>query len=86
MRGIVPDEVLDRKEKIGFATPEKDIFFEMQDNIETWLNVDLNIPFINQEVIKKEFKRVLSKKKPFNLEIWRWINFYRWYQLSFSNN
>ena len=84
MRGIVPDKVLDRKDKIGFATPEKDIFFKMQDTIRSWLNEDIKIPFINQNILIQEFENVSSGKKPFSSQIWRWINFIRWYQLSFN--
>ena len=86
MRGIVPSEVLNRKDKIGYATPEKDICFGMKNEIQEWLNMNLNIPFLNQEIIKQEFKNVLTEKKAFTLQVWRWINFYRWYQLVFTQN
>lgn len=33
MRGIVPDDILDRRDKIGFATPEKDWLAGMADMV-----------------------------------------------------
>ena len=83
MRGIVPDAILDRNDKVGFATPEKEIILNMKKNIREWLNVDLGLPFLNQDLILKEFDLVLSGNKKFSWQIWRWVNFFRWYQLTF---
>lgn len=40
MRGIVPDDVLDHKDKIGFATPEQEWLMSMPDEIRSWLQGD----------------------------------------------
>jgi asparagine synthase (glutamine-hydrolysing) len=81
MRGIVPDEILNRKDKIGFATPEKKLLFSMADEIRKWLKEDLNIPFLHQDKILKEFEQIICGKKPFSMQVWRWINFIRWVKL-----
>lgn len=86
MRNIVPDDILDRKDKIGFATPEKDLLISMVDTIREWLRQDLNLPFLNKEKICYEFEEVIAGKKKFSWQLWRWINFYRWYQLSGIGN
>lgn len=78
MRGIVPDDVLDRKDKIGFATPEQKWLLTMADTVREWLSVDLQIPFLNQLEILKEFEKILDGNKKFSWQVWRWINFYRW--------
>lgn len=78
MRGIVPDEILERKDKIGFATPEKDLLFSMVDEIREWLIDDLNIPFIFQKKILREFEQIITGKRPFSSRVWRQINFIRW--------
>ena len=83
MRGIVPDAILDRNDKVGFATPEKELIFNMKKDIKEWLNVDLGLPFLNQDLILKECDLVFSGNKKFSWQIWRWINFFRWYQLTF---
>ncbi len=85
MRGIVPDSVLDRKDKIGFATPEKDLLSELSGQINLWLSYDVKLPFLNQSELIKEFNMILSGKKTYTPKVWRWVNFIRWYQLNFMN-
>ncbi len=84
MRGIVPDDVLDRKDKIGFATPEKDWLTPMADTVRQWLKLDMGLPFINQEALLREFDQIISGQKDFSWQVWRWANFCRWYQLHFN--
>ncbi|HNC19643.1 asparagine synthase (glutamine-hydrolyzing) [Accumulibacter sp.] len=79
MRGIVPDDVLDRRDKIGFATPEQEWLLGMADTVREWLSVDLHLPFFNQGEVLKEFDRITSGRKPFSWQVWRWINFSRWH-------
>jgi asparagine synthase (glutamine-hydrolysing) len=81
MRGIVPDEVLDRRDKIGFATPEQDWLLSMAPTVRQWLQADLNLPFFNQAKILQEFDGIVAGKKPFSWQVWRWVNFCRWYSL-----
>lgn len=81
MRGIVPDAILDRRDKVGFITPEfewlKDSFGLTPD----WLIDEPELSFMRHDVIRKKIDQVLSGEKPYTSQIWRWINFYRWYQL-----
>lgn len=83
MKGIVPDEILYRKDKIGFETPELKWFIEAQDELRGWLSEDLGLSFLNREELLKNFDEILSGKRPFSWQVWRWLNFYRWYQLNF---
>jgi asparagine synthase (glutamine-hydrolysing) len=85
MRGIVPDDVLYRKDKIGFATPEKDWLMDMAPIIREWLSVPLDLPFINQKELLREFDQVVSGTIPFTWQVWRWVNFCRWHQLNSKN-
>lgn len=78
LRGIVPDDVLDRKDKIGFATPEKDWLLGMADTVRQWLQADLHLPFLDQTKVLQEFDAVTSGKKAFSWQVWRWVNFGRW--------
>lgn len=84
MRGIVPDDVLDRRDKIGFETPEHEWMVSMADMIRGWLRVDLGLPFLNQAEILREFEQMLSGERRFSWQVWRWINFSRWYMNTFS--
>lgn len=79
MRGIVPDDVLDRRDKIGFATPEQTWLLSMADTVRQWLRVDLGVPFFDQKKVLQEFDLIVAGKKPFSWQVWRWINFCRWH-------
>lgn len=79
MRGIVPDNVLDRKDKIGFATPEYEWLVEMADTIRGWLRSDIAVPFLDKKRILQEFELIIHGNKPFSWQVWRWINFFRWH-------
>lgn len=84
MRGLVPDEILDRKDKIGFETPEKKWLMAMQPTIRRWLEDAPDIPFIDKKNLFLRFDAVMAGKKNFDWQTWRWINFVRWYQLFIS--
>lgn len=81
MRGIVPDSHLNRKDKIGFETPQSDWLLKMSDVIKKWIDEAPEISFINKDVIRREFDDVVSGKRPFDQRVWRWVNYLRWYSL-----
>ena len=78
MRGIVPDEILDRKDKIGFTTPEDTWLVDKSQTIIKYINEVKEINFINKEKLLKEFAEVLQEKKVLDGRVWRWINYFRW--------
>lgn len=78
MRGIVPDAVLDRKDKIAFQTPEAD-----------WL--DQLAPDIERVLTSEAARRVTALDTAHALQswqngsspasVWRWINLVEWTRL-----
>ena len=84
MRGIVPNDILNRRDKIGFATPEKDWLLFMAGTLREWLEDDLGLPFFNQTKVLQEFDLIVSGKKDFSWQVWRWVNFCRWYSYYFK--
>ncbi len=78
MRGIVPDEILSRKDKIGFEPPEKEWLVSIAAQARTWLSEDLQIPFVRREALLAHFEDVIAGRLAFSWQVWRWINFYRW--------
>tara|TARA_R110001599_G_scaffold171353_1_gene362340 strand:- start:364230 stop:366080 length:1851 start_codon:yes stop_codon:yes gene_type:complete len=80
MRGIVPDEILDRKDKIGFQTPEQQWLTSMAETVREWLQVNIGLPFLDQPAILREFDEIIAGRKAFSWQVWRWINFIRWHQ------
>lgn len=81
MRGIVPDTHLDRKDKIGFATPESKWLLEMQNQITDWVESSPEIDFLNKDVIMQELNLIVEEGKPFSPQVWRWINYIRWWRI-----
>lgn len=80
MRGIVPDEILDRRDKIGFQTPEQLWLTSMEGTVREWLRADIGLPFLDQAEILREFESIIAGRKAFSWQVWRWVNFIRWYQ------
>jgi len=81
MRGLVPDQILDRRDKIGFATPELAWLQALTPQIDDWLAVAKEIPFLNHEKVVAMVHDTLAGKRRFTWQVWRLINFCRWMQL-----
>jgi asparagine synthase (glutamine-hydrolysing) len=90
MRGIVPDEVLDRRDKIGFATPEKAWLSTLQPWVERTLACDAAraIPALHPAGMRREWQAVVQGKRRFDFRVWRWVNLIRWaerFQVTFGD-
>lgn len=81
MRGIVPDAILDRRDKIGFETPERSILQSNREMLEGWLENLKTIPFVDAGKCRLEMEEMLSGRKPFSFMPWRVINYCRWLSL-----
>ena len=81
MRGIVPDVILNRKDKIGFATPEHDLLRMLGDRALSWTESADNVPFLRPAVIRDLLQKVINGDLPFQLQYWRLLNFCRWLSL-----
>lgn len=80
MRGIVPDQILDRKDKIGFATPEQKWLKLLRPWVEKNLASDIakQMPMLNLVGIQQDWQNMLIGKSVFNFRIWRWVNLIKW--------
>jgi asparagine synthase (glutamine-hydrolysing) len=79
MRGIVPDTILDRKDKIGFVTPMSDWLLNFINNNKQLIEPSKKTEcFFNTNdfynVIKTQLQDIKSEKQT----IWRMINFIYW--------
>lgn len=82
MRGIVPDEVLERRDKIGFATPERNWLLANAPIFRRWISDSESLPsFINTGRLLDRFDNIVKGKIRFTGQFWRWINFVRWVQI-----
>jgi len=84
MRGIVPDATLDRRDKIGFATPEIDWLFSLAGQAREWIGEAEGIDFLKPARMLQEFDRILAGQVRFTWQAWRWINFCRWHTRVFE--
>lgn len=78
MRGIVPEAILNRRDKIGFETPELEWLRTLAPQIRGWLSEDTGASFLDRSRLVTEFDAVINGQKPFGWQTWRWINFQRW--------
>ena len=81
MRGIVPDTILNRDDKIGFETTEYIWMKEISTLLKKHLTILKEVPFIQYDVLIRNFEEVMSGKETFTTQIWRWVNFARWLEL-----
>jgi asparagine synthase (glutamine-hydrolysing) len=76
MRGIVPDEILNRKDKIGFETPEHNLLRGVSQNVGKWFNGIDRIRMINSKIYNNIKLSLLDGKSPFSSwQVWRFINY-----------
>jgi asparagine synthase (glutamine-hydrolysing) len=81
MKGIVPEVILNRKDKIGFATDEINLINGMSGEPRHWIIDNLNLPFINKKQLICQFDSIMLDKRSYSWQVWRWINFARWQAL-----
>jgi asparagine synthase (glutamine-hydrolysing) len=77
----VPDEILDRRDKVGFTTPEFEWLKDFRQLDPDWLIDEPELSFMRHDIIREKINQVLLGNAPYSSQVWRWINYYRWYQL-----
>lgn len=82
MQGIVPSAILQRRDKVGFETPENRWFADLRPWVESALAGAAAIPALDSSAIQKEWGTVLQCRPPFDSRIWRWINLIRWSEIN----
>ena len=80
MIGIVPNVILERKDKIGFATPEQQWLFSVRPWVERVLTTEtaLQIQALDLKEVRREWEGILQGHKSFDWRVWRWINTILW--------
>jgi asparagine synthase (glutamine-hydrolysing) len=83
MRGLVPDAVLDRRDKIGFATPERRWLEAVAPWVEKVLSGEAmaRVPVLRPAALRESWQEVLRTGRGFDFRVWRWINLVRWAEL-----
>lgn len=81
MRGIVPDLILDRQDKIGFQTPEKEIISEIGKQVMESVGSLEVLPFLNMNKLKQELEKTLQGEAKQPLRVWHLYNMSRFIHL-----
>jgi len=84
MRGIVPDEILDRKDKIGFETYDREWIRSIIASDRDLLGPIRDLEFIDIDAVSDALKSFEEGHSGSSWPTWRIINFSIWYQLTFS--
>lgn len=81
--GLVPEQILSRRDKIGFATPNGRWLREMDAEVSEIIDGDVfrSIPALNSSVISGRVRATQSGGRPFSAEVWRCANLARWAEL-----
>ena len=84
MRGLVPDAILDRRDKIAFNTPEKQWLGALRPWVESVIASEAarEIPVFQNGLLRREWDRVLAGERAFDGRVWRWLNLIRWTELN----
>jgi asparagine synthase (glutamine-hydrolysing) len=84
MRGIVPDEILDRRDKIGFETKDKAWLRNLLASGRDFMEPIEKLDFIDVYKIKESLESVEKFGGAIGLYNWRAINFSVWYGSNFG--
>lgn len=89
MRGIVPDAILDRKDKIGFATPERTWLSAASLWIQQQFESDeaAEIPAFHLDVVRRDWQEIQEGRRTFSFAVWRCLNVIAWtrrFQIQYS--
>ncbi|MFN3927498.1 MAG: asparagine synthase (glutamine-hydrolyzing) [Pseudanabaenaceae cyanobacterium] len=80
MTGITPSAILDRRDKIGFATPELTWLKSLKSWVEATLYSETaqQIPVLHLSSIHRDWQNIVIGKSPFDFRVWRWLNLIKW--------
>lgn len=89
MRGIVPDSILDRRDKIGFATPERTWLSALSVWIQQQFDAGVasEIPAFHLEVVRRDWQQIRQGRRKFSFAVWRCLNVIAWtkrFQIQYS--
>ena len=82
MNGIMPKEIILRKDKIGFATPEIELIKILMNDLDEYIDIAKDIPFFEYKNLKNYLKFLVRSNKNFDWIAWRIINFCYWFKIN----
>jgi asparagine synthase (glutamine-hydrolysing) len=83
MRGVVPDGILDRRDKVGFETPEQHWLRALQPWVEKTFRSQAarRIPALRPMILAAASKASLQGRQRFGWQFWRCLNLIHWSEM-----
>lgn len=81
VKGLLPQEILERKDKVAFITAESDWLRVQSCYVEELIASAGDVPFIRRDELLKEWQGCMHSGGRIYSRVWRWINYIRWVQL-----
>ncbi len=78
MAGLVPQAILDRRDKIGFATSELDYLRRAGDWVERTLDAGGDTVPLQVGKLRRQWRRMRDGREPLGGHIWRSLNLICW--------
>jgi asparagine synthase (glutamine-hydrolysing) len=80
MRGLVPDAILDRRDKIAFSTPDRMWGQALRPFFVRTLTSDVAraLPWLNAQAALQALDRRMAQSAAFGFDLWRTVNVVRW--------
>ncbi len=80
LRSLVPDEILERRDKVGFAAPEARWLKSLRPWIEAKLNSPAaqSIPVLHWATVTEQWNKLFAGEVAFDPRFWRWLNLIAW--------
>jgi asparagine synthase (glutamine-hydrolysing) len=84
MRGMLPDEIVNRRDKVGFEPAESALVLPVAADIEAWGHGLGVVPFVDAQSAISHVKRVIRRERPYTNLVWRFVCLGRWVQTEFG--
>lgn len=82
MRGIVPDNVIDRKDKMGFKTPNRQWISEIRNDVRHLFENPALAEFIDTKSILKDYETLFNQPdRPGEGRVFRFVIFAQWLEI-----
>ncbi len=81
MRGIAPDEILDRRDKIGFVTPQRDWLRQARGWVDQVIASAADSEIVDGAVVRGSWESSLRGAALSHAKLWRYLNYVRWTRL-----
>ena len=80
LRGPVPDAILDRRDKIGFATPEHEWMPALGERVDALLTDEslARTPVLRAPELREEWRAIRERRPRRDFRAWRWLNLVEW--------